>query len=157
MSTPVYPGPTEPMIGALLRLASDASHRVLLERLRAAGYGDMRFAHIALFKFPGPHGVRPTDLAEHVGLSKQALNPLLNELEELGYLKRQAGSGDRRHRVLELTPRGLAFAAEMKSVLEGMEEDIVLRIGSRRFDQTRRAIIEMTDLFAAEALSNNEL
>lgn len=42
-----------------------------------------------LFRFPGPQGMRPTELAGHVGLSKQALNHLLNELESLGYLTRQ--------------------------------------------------------------------
>ena len=113
------------------------STHVLLDRLQAAGYDDLRPAHFALFKFPGPHGIRPPELAEHVGLPKQALNPLLNELEDLGYLHPHAAAEDGRHRLLELTDRGLALAGEIKHVLEGMEQQITGRIGQRRFDQTR--------------------
>lgn len=153
MSTLAYPGPTEPMIGAQLRLAAEATHRVLLERLRAAGHGDLRVAHFALFKFPGPQGLRPTELAVHVGLSKQALNPLLNELDDLGYLERRASEEDRRQRVLTLTPRGLSLAAEIKRILEGIEKEIASHIGQRRFDQTRRAIVDITELFGDEVPS----
>ena len=153
MSNAAYPGPSEPMIGAQLRIAAEVTHRVLLDRLRAAGYGDLRVAHFALFRFPGPQGLRPTELAVHVGLSKQALNPLLNELEELGYLERRASEEDRRQRVLKLTPRGLSLAAKIKHILEGMEQEIASRIGQRRFDQTRRAIVEITEIFRDEAAS----
>ncbi len=38
MTSPDYPGITTPMIGALLRLASQRAHALLFERLRAAGY-----------------------------------------------------------------------------------------------------------------------
>ena len=91
------------MIGALLRRASEATHRELFDRLQAAGFDDLRWAHFALFGFPGLHGLRPTELAERVGMSKQGLNALLNELDDFGYLVRRPASGDGRHRVLELT------------------------------------------------------
>ena len=132
MSTGSYPGLTEPGIGALLRLASEATHRVLLERLHAAGFDDVRASHLELFRFPGPQGARPTELADHVGLSKQALNHLLNELESLGYLTRQAAGADGRHRVVRLTSRGLAFAAAAKSAVLAIEDELAMILGERR-------------------------
>ena len=132
MSTCSYPGLTEPRIGELLRLASEATHRALLERLHAAGFGDVRASHLELFRFPGPQGVRPTELADHVGLSKQALNHLLNELESLGYLTREAAGPDGRHRVVHLTGRGLEFSAAAKSAVLAIEAELTGILGEQR-------------------------
>jgi DNA-binding MarR family transcriptional regulator len=132
MSTGSYPGLTEPRTGALLRLASEATHRVLLERLHAAGFDDVRASHFELFRFPGPQGMRPTELADHAGLSKQALNHLLNELESLGYLTREAAGADGRQRVVRLTGRGMAFAAAAKSAVLAIEDELTMVLGERR-------------------------
>ena len=51
MSTVEYPGPTRPMIGALLRRASEATHRGCRSPA-GGGFDDLRWAHFALFGFP---------------------------------------------------------------------------------------------------------
>jgi DNA-binding MarR family transcriptional regulator len=137
MSTGSYPGLTEPRIGALLRLASEATHRILLQRLHAAGFDDVRSSHLELFRFPGPHGMHPTELADHVGLSKQALNHLLNELESLGYLTRETTGTDGRHRVVRLTERGLAFAAAAKSAVLAIEGELARILGERHLTRLK--------------------
>lgn len=137
MSTASYPGLTEPRIGALLRLASEATHRALLERLHAAGFDDLRASHLELFRFPGPQGMRPTELADRVGLSKQALNHLLNELERLGYLTREAVGADGRQRVICLTDRGLAFAAAVKSAVLAIEGELARILGEGRLTRLK--------------------
>src|SRR5580765_4656924 len=78
-----------PMIGALLRIPLEAVHRHMLERLHDNGFEDLDQAHIPLFHYPGPQGLRPTDVAARLGISKQALNYLLREAERLGYLERE--------------------------------------------------------------------
>lgn len=113
-------------------LASEATHRALLERLHAAGFDDVRASHFELFRFPGPQGMRPTELADRVGLSKQALNHLLNELESLGYLTREAADADGRHRVVRLTDRGLELAAAAKSAVLAIEDELTKILGERR-------------------------
>ena len=98
MSTVEYPGPTRPMIGALLRRASEATHRELFDRLQAAGFDDLRWAHFALFGFPGLHGLRPTELAERVGMSKQGLNALIERARRLRLPHETGGGPDGRQR-----------------------------------------------------------
>jgi len=152
MSTVEYPGPTEPMIGALLRRAAQATHRELYARLQTAGFGDLRWAHFSLFGFPGLHGLRPTELAERVGISKQGLNALLNDLDDLGYIvRRPAGGTDGRHRVLELTPRGLEFVAAMKQILHDIEADIADQIGQRQLDRLKAATTAIAQLYPEPA------
>ncbi len=133
-------GLSEPMLGALLRSAAEASRRVLFARLRAAGYDDLRDAHQALFKYPGPDGMRPTDLARHVGLSKQALNPLLNDLETAGYLTRETTDDDGRHRVLSLTERGESLLSDAEAILHDIEVELARNLGPRRY-ATFRAVL----------------
>ena len=145
MSTPPYPGLTAPMIGARLRLASERAHTLLFARLRAAGYDDLRPAHFALFRFPGPHGVRPVELAARLGTTKQALTPLLNDLERLGYLERRPAPDDGRGRVLWLTARGLAFVGAIKEIVTGIEAEWSALLGADRFATLQEALRELTD------------
>lgn len=124
-----YPGPVHPMLGARMRLAAEAVHAAVWRGLVAEGFDELRPAHFALMKFPGPHGVRPTELAAHVGLRKQALNPLLNDLEQWGYLVRTGDEGDGRGRVVQLTERGFALVRTMRESLEDVEAGLRARVG----------------------------
>src|SRR5574340_1090666 len=88
-----------PLIGALLRIPWEAVQRHMLERLHESGFDDFDRAYFAVFRYPGPQGARPTDVAAQVGISKQALNYLLRELERLGYLEREPHPEDLRGHV----------------------------------------------------------
>ncbi len=147
---PAHPGPTQPMLGARLRAAGEAVHAALYARLAEAGYGDIRPAHFALLKFPGPHGARPTELAARVGLSKQALNPLLNELAAIGYLLRTNDDGDRRGRVVHLTPRGMAMVGFLRETLEGIEARLREHVGGAAYAGFL-AVLDEVDGIAATA------
>src|SRR5581483_2703894 len=89
---------SNPLIGALVRLPSQAIHRRLVSGLNAAGFDDLRLPHIAVLQFPGPDGCRPRELAERAGMSKQAMNQLLESMERLGYIPRSASPEDGRAR-----------------------------------------------------------
>lgn len=126
---PDYPGPTSPMLGAQLRQAAEAVHHAVRTRLTAAGYDDLRPAHFALLQFPGPHNTRPTDLAARVGLRKQALNPLINDMQNMGYLRRTSTRDDGRTRLLQLTPRGMALMRIMRETLDDIDQEMTTRLG----------------------------
>ena len=138
-----YPGPQRPMLAAQLRLASEVSHQVVFDYLRERGFVDLRQSHFDLFRFPGPHGLTPTQLAAHVGLSKQALNPLINELESLGYLTRVNDQMDRRIRILQLTARGLDLVTTIRDALDSLEARALARLGAKRYQHLVEAIAEI--------------
>src|SRR3989304_7998651 len=85
-----------PMIGALLRMPWEQVLRRMLERLHEHGFDDLDAPHLNLLLYPGPQGARPSELAARRGISKQAVNYLLGELERLGYLARRAEPAPRR-------------------------------------------------------------
>jgi len=127
---------TPPLIGALLRVPSQAIHRRLIRDLNAAGFEGLNLPHMAVLQFPGPDGVRPGALAERAGMSKQAMNQLLGTLEELGYVTRSApqeGSG----RIVRLTKRGHAAYAKMADILRDIEREWTAELGAKRFAELK--------------------
>jgi len=141
-----YPGPQRPMLAAQLRLASEASHQFVLSHLQQRGFTDLRQSHFDLFRFPGPHGRTPTELAAHMRFSKQALNPLLNELEALGYLTRVLDQQDRRNRILQLTPRGFDLVTGIREALEGLEAHTAAVLGVQRYRHLLEDLAEISNL-----------
>ena len=66
-----------PLIGALLRMPWEAVQRHMLERLHERGFDDFDAAYLNVFQYPGPQGVRPTELAAQLtvmGTGPEAVN-----------------------------------------------------------------------------------
>src|SRR5262245_7604861 len=112
---------TPPLIGALLRIPSQAIHRRLIRDLNNAGFEELTVAHMAVLQFPGPDGVRPSVLAERAGISKQAMNQLLGTLERFGYVARSALTNEGGARIVRLTKRGHTAYAKMADILIDIE------------------------------------
>src|SRR5574340_288064 len=126
-----------PLIGALLRIPWEAVQRHMLERLHESGFDDFDRAYFAVFRYPGPQGARPTDVAAQVGISKQALNYLLRELERLGYLEREPHPEDLRAKRIVLTERGIAAVGVIREAVGEVEAAWAEELGPERFDQLR--------------------
>jgi len=136
MSTARWPT-APPLIGALLRVPANAIHRRLIRELNASGFDDLRLPHMAVLQFPGPHGVRPGTLAERAGMSKQAMNQLLQSLEAAGYIARSAAEDDGRTRVVRLTKRGRAAYSRIADVLRDIEREWSAELGPKQFAELK--------------------
>jgi len=132
-----------PLIGALLRIPWEAVQQHMLERLHEHGFHDFDRAYFAVFRYPGPQGARPTDVAAQVGISKQALNYLLRELERLGYLEREPHPDDLRSKRIVLTQRGIAAVGVIRDAVAEMEAAWAQRLGPKRFDLLRTLLLEL--------------
>jgi DNA-binding MarR family transcriptional regulator len=132
-----------PLIGALLRIPWEAVQQHMLEQLHGRGFEDLDRAYFAVFRYPGPQGARPTDVAAQVGISKQALNYLLRELERLGYLEREPDPDDLRSKRIVLTQRGIAAVGVIREAVAEIEAAWAQRLGSERFAQLRNLLLEL--------------
>jgi DNA-binding MarR family transcriptional regulator len=132
-----------PLIGALLRIPWEAVQQHMLERLHERGFDDFDRAYFAVFRYPGPQGARPTDVAAQVGISKQALNYLLHELERLGYLVREPHPDDLRSKQILLTKRGVAAVGVIRDAVTEMEAAWEQRLGPKRFAHLRNLLLEL--------------
>ena len=133
-----------PMIGALLRMPWERVVRRMLERLHAEGFDDLDIAHMNLILYPGPQGARPSELAAQRGMSKQAANYLLGQLEALGYLERHPDASDRRSKRIALTNRGEQAAYTIRAAVRDIERDWEAQLGQDRFAQLKALLLELS-------------
>lgn len=134
----------EPRIGALLRAAHEIVYGTVYERTAASGHPELRPAHFRLLQFPGIDGVRPTELARSLDSSKQAINPLLGDLERQGYITREPDPRDGRGRVIHLTARGEKLMRTIRSIHAQVESDWETQLGPRKFHALRNALNQIT-------------
>lgn len=131
------------LIGALLRVPAEAVQRRIIKELNAAGFDELIMPHMAVFRFPGPDGVRPGVLAERAGMSKQAMNRLLGSLEDMGYLARSDAPDEGRARIVRFTKRGHAAYAKAIEILYDIEREWRAELGSRDFAQLKELLFRV--------------
>ena len=108
-----------------------------------AGFPDIHPAHFKVLRFPPPENERPIDLAQRAGMTKQAMNYLLAQLEELGYVQRVAAQ--RGTRLISLTEKGWRVARIQRATVRAVEREWEQRVGKERFAVFYGVLQELTD------------
>jgi DNA-binding MarR family transcriptional regulator len=91
----------------VLALSGHLVHEIH-DRMVRQGFEDLRPAHGFAFARVSHGGATTGDLAQHLGVTKQAAAQLVAELVAKGYLRRRPHPHDARARLLELTEAGHA-------------------------------------------------
>ena len=128
-----------------MRMPVEAIRNRMLNAMHAAGFTDLVPAHSAVLRYPGPHGRRPSDVAAEAGMSKQAMNYLLRELEDLGYLVRRVDPEDKRSRRIELTDRGMAARDILRTTVSAIENDMARELGPEEFAQLKTLLMALNN------------
>jgi DNA-binding MarR family transcriptional regulator len=123
----------DPSFGALMRLTWQHVRHQMLQAIHEAGFPEFQDAHFAVFSYPLPDGVRPSELARQKKMSRQAINYLIVQLEGLGYVERRV-SEDADRRLIYLTAQGRQIADAIFACLRGLHEEWAREIGQERFD-----------------------
>lgn len=126
----------------------------MLAGLHERGFTDLVAAHLDVFQYPGPENQRPLQLATQTRMSKQALNYLLGQLEQLGYLNRETDEGDQRSKRIRLTARGHAAGKAIREIVKEVEAEWEQQLGPRKFGQLRRLL---TQLYASTTPTNDRV
>jgi DNA-binding MarR family transcriptional regulator len=138
-SPPVGP----PLIGALLRAAFETVRDRMLAGLHQRGYDDLVVAHLNVMQYPGPENLRPSELAARTRMSKQALNYLLGQLEQLGYLTREDDEEDQRSKRIHVTPRGRAAGLAIREIVREVEAEWQQQLGPEQFAQLHDLLTQL--------------
>ncbi len=76
------------------------------------GHSQLRINFEPYMTIAGESGARLSDIAELLGISRQAANQAANQIEAVGYLARTPDPEDGRAKLLTLTPRGKAMVRQ---------------------------------------------
>ncbi|WP_033312798.1 MarR family winged helix-turn-helix transcriptional regulator [Streptomyces iakyrus] len=127
---------------ALLAVAGGLTQRIN-EGVLARGFEGVRPAHGFAFARLAPDGATVTDLAAHLGVTKQAASQLVDELVRKGYAERRPHPEDARARLVVLTERGWGCTrAAEEAAAEAVREWGDL-LGEREVRSLRRQLLRI--------------
>ncbi|WP_314589038.1 MarR family transcriptional regulator [Paenibacillus terrigena] len=140
MNHPVY---SEFDLTSLLSLSFSALIDELHDRLSELGFGDIRPAHGFLFKHIIPNGATGIELAEHLGITKQAVSKMVDYLEKSGYVIRQTHPHDKRGKIIVLTERGWLVMKAKEEILAEVEQRWIDNIGAERMQMLKEDLTKL--------------
>lgn len=135
-------------IGAMLRDVWQWVRDQMYAGVVAAGYDDLSAAHVGLWRYPGLEELRPSQVADRVGITKQSVNDLLGHLEQHGYILRVPDLVDGRARVIRLTPKGRRLQQTIYAEAGAAQLRIEEILGSRRFTQLHHSLQLLSEQLA---------
>ena len=116
----------------LLRAARLLDEKALARLATIPGAPPVRPAHTRLFPHLSFTGVRATTLARRLGVTKQAVAPLLAELVAWGLVEQVPDPADRRATLVRFTHDGLAALTHGLGLLGELEAEITAEVGAER-------------------------
>jgi DNA-binding MarR family transcriptional regulator len=136
----------ESTLQVLFKVARLLDEEALARVAHQSGGPRLRRSHTSLLPHIDLAGTRITDLAERLGITKQAVSQLVDDLEALGVVARVPDPEDARAKRVLFTERGQAGLLEGLSVLRSLEQELAQRIGAQAMADLRSALLAIHDL-----------
>jgi DNA-binding MarR family transcriptional regulator len=109
-----------------------------------------RAAHLALFPFIDyDAGTRVTDLAERLGITRQAVGQLVDDLELMGAVTRVPDPGDGRAKRVVFTVEGKESIVKGLEHLKSLEPELANIVGQRRLKSLHETLLTLHDNLVA--------
>ncbi|NUS15377.1 MAG: MarR family transcriptional regulator [Streptomyces sp.] len=109
----------------------------------AHGYPDLRPTHGFVFTLLAPNGATVTEIAAHLGFTRQAASQIVDELERKGYVRRGPHPDDARARLVQLTDRGWSCTRAAEQAAAEAVRPWVEMIGERRLLALRDELLRL--------------
>ena len=134
--------------GYELPLLLFAGFRSIIDELHVElarrGHQDMRPAHGFAMQAIGFSGATATEVGRRLGISKQAAGKTVERLETLGYVERAGDGGDRRRKLVRLTPRGTEALTLSAEIFNDIRARWAQTLGPDRVDELEASLRAMT-------------
>jgi DNA-binding MarR family transcriptional regulator len=133
----------------LFKAARLLNERALERVADKPGRPILRPSHTALFPHIDRGGTRITELAKRIGITKQAVSQLVDDLEKIGVVERVADPDDQRARRVIFTDRGKRGLLDGLEILTSLEQDLRVAIGTERVDGLRESLVAILAMLEA--------
>lgn len=126
--------------------AARLTNEEALERARRATGADwLRPAHTTLFPHIDAEGLRLTALAERIGVTKQAVQQLVDELEEVDLVERVPDPSDGRAKLIRWSRSGWDEIDASLARLMEFEAELAERVGEDELRVAHEVLLRMVD------------
>lgn len=99
----------------------------------AMGHAWYAEARSSVVPYVGLKGTRQSDIVARMGLSKQAVQQLILDLEGSGILRREPDPNDGRGKIVHFSEKGLAAQRDSQKAKRKVEAEIRARLGDEDF------------------------
>jgi DNA-binding MarR family transcriptional regulator len=137
----------DPGLGMLAAQLLFAVQDELYRRLEDAGYRDLRPRHGIVLAYLDEQGSRATELAALSGRHKQLVGRTVDELEALGYVKREPDPADRRAKLVVPTEQGRAVMRLSDQIMGDIGRRGAQAVGADAYRQFRHTLQQLIDEF----------
>jgi len=127
-------------IQLLFKVSRLVNERAVARARERGGTSEMRVAHTSLLPHIDWEGTRLSELARRLGVSKQAVGQLVDELEQMGTCERVADPTDGRAKLVRFSSRGKRQILDGLNVLDELEREFAPQLGKRRMLELRRTL-----------------
>jgi DNA-binding MarR family transcriptional regulator len=135
----------ESTLQLLFKAARLLDERALERASLRTGRPRLRRSHTSLLPHIDLEGTRITDLAERLGVTKQAASQLVDDLEQLGVLARVVDPDDARARRVVFTKLGREGLLEGLALLRELEQELAREVGKEPMAHLRAALVAILD------------
>ncbi len=132
-------------LGAALAAAASAQKARFRARMATRGFTAHNGAAGEVLLHLDPAGMSQTALTAKIGLSKQAVQQLLDQLEAGQYIRREPDPADKRAKRIVLTDFGAREHAERLKVTAGLAEDTRDRLGKKLLGKLEKALRKLAE------------
>jgi DNA-binding MarR family transcriptional regulator len=142
-SPPAEPREPRHFLLGRMRAIERAAHRAMLEAIHEAGYPYMRMPHIALMAHMTTEGLRITEFADLMQVTKSAASQLVTFLEGRGLVERVPDPSDGRATLVRATRASEAGFRAARQRYAEIEEEWERAIGPEGLAELARALSDL--------------
>ena len=108
--------------------------------MAAMGHDWYREARSSVVPYVGIAGTRQAEIVARMGLSKQAVQQLIVDLESAGILRRDPDPNDGRGKIVRFTDNGLAAQIDSQKAKRKVEAQLKSELGADAFEMLMEAL-----------------
>jgi DNA-binding MarR family transcriptional regulator len=141
----------ESTLQVLFKVARLLDERAVARVASQKGAPKLRRAHTSLLPHLDLEGTRITVLAGRMGISKQAVSQLVDDLEAMGVVAREDDPADARAKRVVFTKQGRRGILEGLKVLATLEAELAETVGKPRMAELRASLLAVLDAVESTA------
>lgn len=107
------------------------------------GHSKLRINYEPYISIVGERGARLSDIADILGISRQAANQTANQIADAGYLQRAPDPSDGRAKLLLATPRAKALMRQGEKEAFKVQDRFATIVGSGDIEQLNQSLIKL--------------
>ena len=127
-------------LGRMLLKLERQFTRQVLQRLASDGIEDITLRHFVIIPYIDHKGIRAVDIARQVGISKQAVSKLVDELVQKGYLDLKPDPADGRAHLISMSEKGGEFLKLAIKYTQQVEKKWEQQVGENEFKIMKAAM-----------------